>query len=263
MSSPPSTTAAAGTAPDDATRPTGQSNRVELGTEDNHDEEDDDMEFMPASERRHDEEEEESYESASEGLSGIDIEFQVLEEGEEVLNEEEDDDDFDDETDTEEDEEREEGAQTQTQTGFGAAVDRGGGGGRPGFVSREQIAQLLGTNGLRRLLARGAGGIAPFLAVEDDEDDEDDDDFDPRISRRTRSSKRLPNQPVEFEKVPSEEGRKLMLGGNFGGNERREDSFKRKKRLASRLMRREMALGSYGRQKARDGLLRQVRLALA
>ena len=40
--------------------------------------------------------------------------------------------------------------------------------------------------------------------------------------------------------MPSEEGRKLMLSGTFGGNERDEDSFKRRKKLASRLVRREM-----------------------
>ncbi|TID17157.1 wd repeat protein [Venturia nashicola] len=250
MSSPPPTTAASN-ASDGATSPSRQSNRVGLDTEEDHDEEDDDMDFMPARERRHEDEEEESFESASEGLSGIDIEFQVLEEGEEILDDEDDDDE-----DSEDDEEEEEGA--GTETGLGATIDRAGGG-RSVFVPREQIAQLLGTNGLRRLLARGAGGIAPFLGgVEDDEDDdEDDDDFDPRMSRRTRSSRRPPRQPVEFEKVPSEAGRKLMLSGTFGWNERGEDSFKRRKKLASRLVRREMGLGGYGRQKARDGLLRQ------
>lgn len=253
MSSPPPTTAAAGnTSDDDAT--TRRSNRVELETEADHDVDDDDMEFMPAHERSHEDDDDDSYESASEGLPGIDIEFEVLEEGEEIVGEEDDDDDDD------ESEEEEEGAETETQ--FGALIDRGGGG-RPVFVSRQQIAQLLGTNGLARLLARGAGGIAPFLGQGGDSDDDEDDDFDPRMSRRTRSSRRPPRQRVEFEKVPSEEGRKLMLSGTFGGNERAEDSFKRRKKLASRLMRREMGLGSYGRQKARDGLLRQVRMTMS
>lgn len=256
MSSPLPSTAAAGNTSDTTTRPDRRSNRVELDTEDDYDEDEEDMDFMPARERRGEDDDEDSYESASEGLSGIDIEFEVLEEGEQILDE----DDVDDHEDSEIDEGEGDGAETETE--FGAIIDRGGGG-RPVFVSRQQIAQLLGTNGLRRLLARGAGGIAPFLAgVEDsDEDEEEDDDFDPRMGRRTRSSRR-PRQQVEFEKVPSEEGRKLMLSGTFGGNERGEDSFKRRRKLASRLVRREMGLGSCGRQKARNGLLRQVRLAL-
>jgi WD repeat-containing protein 23 len=231
--------------------------QIDLSTEDEEEvdretiDDDDDMDFVPARERG--EEDEDEYESASEGLSGIDIQFEVLEEGSEVMDEDSDGDEEDDD----EEEEEEEGAETETE--LGAILDRGGAG-RPVFVTREQIARMLGTNGFRRLLARG--GIAQFLGGGDEEDSEDEDDdfgFDPRMpGRGTRSSRRTRPQ-VDFEKVPSEEGRKLMLSGTFGGNERGEDSFKRKKKLASRLLRREMGLGSHGRQKARDGLLRQVR----
>jgi len=49
-----------------------------------------------------------------------------------------------------------------------------------------------------------------------------------------------------------------MASGTFGNNDRKEDTFKRKKKLASRLLRRELGLGAYGRQKARNGLLKQV-----
>jgi WD repeat-containing protein 23 len=218
-------------------------------TEEDEDDEDD-MDFMPAFERRGDGDEEDEYESASEGLSGIDIEFEVMTEESEVMGGEDEEEDEDEDEDGE-------GEETETETGLGAILNRAGGG-RPVFVTREQIARMLGTNGLRRLLARGGGGIASFLSGEDEEEEDEDDDFGfDRRMRGMRSSRR-PRVPVEFEKVPSEEGRKLMLSGTFGGNERGEDSFKRKRKLASRLLRREMGLGSYGRQKARDGLLRHV-----
>jgi WD repeat-containing protein 23 len=227
---------------------------IELETEEEDEEEyedddvDNDMDFMLARERG--EEDEDEYESASEGLNGIDIEFEVLEEGEEVMDEDSDEDSDEDE---DEEEEEEEGGETETE--LGAILDSAGTG-RPVFVTREQIVRMLGTNGLRRLLARG--GIAPFLGTGEDDSEEDDDfGYDPRVRTGTRSSRRTRSQ-VEFEKVPSETGRELMLSGTFGGNERREDNFTRKKKLASRLLRREMGLGSHGRQKARDGLLRQV-----
>jgi len=73
-----------------------------------------------------------------------------------------------------------------------------------------------------------------------------------------------------FEKVPSEKGQQLMAEGTFGSNERPENSYetpskdaddpydsfrRRKKKLAYRLMRRELGLGSFGRQRTETKLL--------
>lgn len=235
--------------------------RVEIDSANDYDDDDDDMDFVPARERR-EEDDDDEYESTSEGLSGIDIEFEILGEESEIMDEDDDDENDDDEDDDEDEDEDEgdEGAETETE--LGSIIDRGGGG-RPVFITREQIVRILGANGLRSLLASGGRLSAPFLGGrggdEDEEEEDEDDDFgfDPRTGRRTRRTRR-PVQRMDFEKVPSEEGRKLMLSGKFGGNERGEDSLKRRKRLASRLSRREMGLGSHGRQKARNGLLRQV-----
>lgn len=93
---------------------------------------------------------------------------------------------------------------------------------------------------------------------DDDEDDEDDSDYgqgtgyDPVGPRRRRN-----RGNVEFEKVPSEAGRDLMNTGTFGTNPRARDSIKRKKRLAYNVMQRELGLGSDGRQKNANRLLRQ------
>jgi hypothetical protein len=96
--------------------------------------------------------------------------------------------------------------------------------------------RLLGHRGLRRLLNTHGGG--QYYTVEASEEEEEEE--------------------VEFEPVPSEAGRELMNSGTFGANVRLVDSIKRKKRLSSRLLRREMGLGSIGRQRARSGLLKQV-----
>jgi len=91
-----------------------------------------------------------------------------------------------------------------------------------------------------------------------DDDEEDDDDsetgtgFDPVRPRRRRDRGR-----ATFEKVPSDVGKELMDAGVFGSNYRPEDSIKRKKKLAYKVMRRELGLGSDGRQKNANRLLKQ------
>jgi WD repeat-containing protein 23 len=117
-------------------------------------------------------------------------------------------------------------------------------------VTRDQIIRLLGHRGLRGLLS------AHGRAFADDDDSDEEDPFSWGRSRRSAANR----PPPVFEKVPSEAGRDLMTSGTFGANERPPDSIKRRKELASRLLRRELGLGSIGRQRARSGLLRQVRL---
>jgi WD repeat-containing protein 23 len=103
--------------------------------------------------------------------------------------------------------------------------------------------QVLGHAGLSRIFA---GDRRRHLLQPDDEEEDSESDHTgyggiaPR-SRRGRGRK-------AFQKVPSDEGRALMESGNFGSNYRREDTIKRKKKLQYRIMRRELGLGSTGRQ---------------
>ena len=129
------------------------------------------------------------------------------------------------------------------------------------LVSRNQILQLLGHAGLRRLFAsHGTGGLR---AVELDDDDEDDDDglegvYGIRAGRWRRRSKPPKSKPPP---VPSEEGRKLMNSGIFGSNDYYQDLLKKRKpQLHRRLMARE--LGTHAALSKRDNrMIAQVTLA--
>lgn len=120
--------------------------------------------------------------------------------------------------------------------------------------------QLLGHTGLSRIFSSDFTSRTrrrPRIIYEDDDDDDDDDDdtgtgYDPVRPRRRRGRGK-----AAFEKVPSERGQELMNTGTFGSNYRSEDSMKRKKRLASKIMRRELGLGSDGRQKNANRLIKQ------
>jgi WD repeat-containing protein 23 len=122
------------------------------------------------------------------------------------------------------------------------------------LVTRDQIMQLLGHEGIGRIFAstyanRAALSRNPRAAdIEDDDDEEEDEEegngYDPVVPKRKRNRGR-----AAFQKVPSEQGRELMNAGNFGSSPRSEDTIKRKKKLAYNIMRRELGLGSDGRQK--------------
>jgi len=121
------------------------------------------------------------------------------------------------------------------------------------LVTRDQIMQLLGHEGIGRIFAstyanRASLSRNPRAAdIEDEEEEEDEEEgngYDPVVPKRRRNRGR-----AAFQKVPSEQGRELMNAGNFGSSPRPEDTIKRKKRLAYNIMRRELGLGSDGRQK--------------
>ena len=108
--------------------------------------------------------------------------------------------------------------------------------------------QLLGHAGLQRLFANhGASGVQAILA------DDDDSTFgNGRRRRRRRAS------GPKFPKVPSEQGKKLMDSGTFGSNEYYRDLLrKRKPRLATRLMERELGIDD-PRLKRTNRLMSQV-----
>ncbi|KAF2802908.1 WD40 repeat-like protein [Mytilinidion resinicola] len=190
------------------------------------DEEDDDMNYVYAPQGSDDEDDEDGdYHDAPEDLSGVEIEFEMTETDEQ---EGEVDDD-------EEEEEENEDRAPAVVTGLP----------RPITITQEQLMRLLGHAGLTRLLARGhPSRLRHFSGIEDEDDDSEPDTgyggVNPR-ARRGRGRK-------AFQKVPSDEGRALMESGNFGSNTRREDTITRKKKLQYRIMRRELGLGSTGRQ---------------
>lgn len=110
-------------------------------------------------------------------------------------------------------------------------------------VTRHELLQLLARSGAVRFLRSAPAPI----------DDDDDDEPRRRGSRRRRQ--RVPDQaPV----VPSENGRELMESGTFGTNERQDGQYARKKKLASRLMRRELGLDSPGKQRTHNRIASQV-----
>jgi WD repeat-containing protein 23 len=114
---------------------------------------------------------------------------------------------------------------------------------------------------LRLLQHSELGRIFQLAANEEDLDDEDDDtDFNPRWRRRRRPKP----DPNRFPKVPSDEGTELMNSGIFGSNEAQTVSSSdrsgigKKKRLALRVMDRELATESYAKRKVNQRLMAQV-----
>ena len=117
------------------------------------------------------------------------------------------------------------------------------------------------TRQVMRLLQHSELGRIFRLAAEDElEEEEDDADFSPRW---TRSSTTKPD-PNRFPKVPSDEGAELMNSGMFGSNEAQSvtstdrESIGRKKRLALRVLDRELAVQSYAKRKVNQRLMAQV-----
>ncbi|KAF1982864.1 WD40 repeat-like protein [Aulographum hederae CBS 113979] len=119
------------------------------------------------------------------------------------------------------------------------------------YLRPDQILRILGRGGFAQLFGRNA----TRFGEEEDEDEIEVYGASRRPNLRSRRSP--PPGRSAFEKVPSEVGRQLMESGLFGSNERPEDSIRRKKKIAYRLMRRELGQGDYGRQKAESRLLAQ------
>jgi DDB1- and CUL4-associated factor 11 len=120
-------------------------------------------------------------------------------------------------------------------------------------VTRDQLMRLLGQVGLRQIW-----NSRRYRDLEDEDDEsEPDNGYGGIAPKRKRGRGR-----DAFEKVPSQEGRLLMESGTFGSNDRAEDTMKRKKRLTYQIMRRELGMGSAGRQRNRNRHLLQVCLCV-
>lgn len=88
------------------------------------------------------------------------------------------------------------------------------------------------------------------------DDDDDDDYYGGRYSSRRR--RRAPPDPNRFPKVPSDEGAALMASGNFGSNEMQATSkLSPKKRVARRILERELGTETGGRHRANQRLMVQ------
>ena len=125
------------------------------------------------------------------------------------------------------------------------------------FVAARQQRQVI-----RLLRNSEIGRLFHLAAVDDDFEDDDDDDADlnPVWRRRRRRTKPDPNR---FPKVPSDEGKELMNSGTFGFNEvQTVNSGDRnnigKKKLARRILDRELATVGYAQQRVNHRLMAQV-----
>jgi WD repeat-containing protein 23 len=123
---------------------------------------------------------------------------------------------------------------------------------------RRQILRLLANSEIRRLFRFTTD------ADEFDDVDEDDEDFNGYLSRR-RIRRERPD-PNRFPKVPSDEGTELMNSGIFGYNEVQAVNSinrSRKKKLAMRILDRELATEGYAQQRVNQRLMAQVRCCLS
>jgi len=118
-----------------------------------------------------------------------------------------------------------------------------------GLRQQRLFRRLLASGQIGRLLnITRAGGV--------NMDESEDERYDLRFNRRRRPD------PNRFPKIPSEMGMELMNSGIFGLNEAENvdvgDNVRRK-RLARRILDRELATGDYVHQKLNQRLMAQVR----
>jgi WD repeat-containing protein 23 len=119
---------------------------------------------------------------------------------------------------------------------------------------RRQVLRLLANSELGRLFFTTA-------RIDDLDDGDDDADFHPLWARRRRRQR---PDPDRFPKVPSDVGRKLMISGTFGVDDIRtactdeRTRTGKKKKLAMRILQRELAQDNHSRQKLNQKLMAQV-----
>ena len=126
---------------------------------------------------------------------------------------------------------------------------------------RRQVMRLLANSEIGRLFH--------FATNEDDleqnEEEEEDMDGDFNHLWRRRRRRRRPD-PNRFPKVPNDTGMELMNSGTFGSNEVQTvktgdtNNISKKKKLARRILDRELATESYAKQKVNQRLMAQVGL---
>jgi WD repeat-containing protein 23 len=117
-------------------------------------------------------------------------------------------------------------------------------------------------NVIRLLQNTEVGRLFRFATNDDLDEDDDDGDFNPRWRRRRRPRP----DPDRFPKVPSPEGIELMNSGAFGSNEAQNvtssdvHNIGKKKKLALRILDRELAVDSPAKWRLNNRLMAQVSL---
>lgn len=125
-------------------------------------------------------------------------------------------------------------------------------------LTREQLVQLI--------MRSNGGGLAQLFGLTGDDDEEEEEEVLPR--RRFRRPQNLrPHPPKTFEPQPA--GSALMESGLFGINdhenglskqtnsETQEGQMRRRKKVATRIMQRELGLGSPGKERSHNRLVSQ------
>ncbi|KAM3068156.1 hypothetical protein ACMFMG_011206 [Clarireedia jacksonii] len=163
-----------------------------------------------------------------------------------IFEEDEDDEEGDDDADEEEDGENElAGYDVQVNITNDETPDGTGSEAERIAQRRRQILRLLANTDIARL----------FRLAADDEDDE----ISAIWSRRQRRERPDPNR---FPKVPSDVGGELMASGDFGSNDTAgpDGQITRRKRLARRILDRELASGNFASQKINQRMMAQEML---
>ncbi|KAF4966047.1 hypothetical protein FSARC_6247 [Fusarium sarcochroum] len=168
------------------------------------DDEDEEEEEDPDYEDEPDEEDADGFQDADDGG----IQFEVL-----IADDDEDEDEDDD------DDDGNDGAQRL----LNLVRFIGQAGARTGLLTRGQLQALMQNPDLTSVLFQ------------------DNPDDDVEFLQWPLRRRRTPKDPNRFPEVPSENGIKLMRSGAFGAN---NYNFKAKKRLATRMLERELALGN-------------------
>ncbi|KAI1766755.1 WD40 repeat-like protein [Hypoxylon sp. FL1150] len=142
------------------------------------------------------------------------------------------------------DDEEEEGAEEAGEATEGSqspdAEEDAGEGRRTGLLSRRQVLDFLRRSNLGHLF----GG-----------EDQDDEQFVWGGRYRMRRRRRPSDQ--DFPKVPSEKGRELMNSGIFGANDVRLSPISSRKRLARRILDRELGIGDRASRKVNQNAMAQ------
>lgn len=109
---------------------------------------------------------------------------------------------------------------------------------------------LLRNGTLRRT---GGGGSLTIGSLFGQGDDDDDEEYTAR--RRGAQRKRRPHPPIDW--TPKPDGQALMESGTFGVSDRQNAQFRNRKKVAARIMQRELGLGSPGRERSHNRLVSQ------
>lgn len=132
-----------------------------------------------------------------------------------------------------------------------------------GTMTAHELLRILASSRLIRGIRGHGRGI---LGNDEDDDDDDDFSFGLRGARRPRARANPPD-PNRFPKVPSKEGRELMDSGAFGHVEPissrtdlRMRQERQKKKIARRILDRELGLGGPVQRKINQAMMAQTML---